>query len=641
MCGIGGMIAASAIPNVQARLKSIQASLQHRGPDDSGVFVDEQGAALAHVRLSIFDPEHGQQPLTAGQGRYTIVFNGAIYNYLELRRELVQKGCKIQSFCDTEVLLHAFIQWGPQCLARLNGMFAFCIWDSHSKTAFVARDRVGIKPLYYHLSPQGLTFGSEIKAILASGMYQPKASQEAISDYLTLQFVLGEHTLFDGINKLEPGHWMTTKFVGGRVETHIERYWDIPTEPDESLSEDYCIDRLSELIDDSVRLRLRSDVAVGAHLSGGLDSSTIVGVAKSLLGEADFNSFTGYFAEAPEFSEIEYARIVAKESSVLENEVLVSGEGFESFLPKILYHMDEPAAGPGVIPQYFVSQAAGRKVKVVLGGQGGDELFVGYARYLLAYLEESLRGAIFESSDRKIHVATLSSLIESLPVLSTYVPLMQKFWATGLFEDSASRYLRLIDRSDDVANYISGDMLSYRANTESRFLDVFNKPGLKSLVNKMTNFELQTSLTSLLQVEDRTSMAASLESRVPLLDHRIVEFMFQVSPMIKFKGGRLKHLFSESVRNKVPAEILNRKTKMGFPVPLQHWFQGSAKEFVEDTLLGPQAQQRGLYDTAQVSKLIRNEGKFSRTVWGLLCLELWHQIFIDQSMGFDAINPGS
>lgn len=629
MCGIGGILVTSKLEDMSARLERMQSAMQHRGPDDSGIYLDAHRIGLAHVRLAIFDPEHGKQPLSAAQDRYTIVFNGAIYNYLELRRELAGLGHQIRSFCDTEVLLHAYIEWGPACLERLNGMFAFCVWDSVEQTAFLARDRVGIKPLYYVADAQRMVFASEIKAIIASGLYQPRASQEGISDYLALQFVMGQSTLFDGVQKLEPGHYAHVNFSGDRVKVTTKRYWDVPTEVDADLSEEYCIDRLTELIEDSIRLRLRSDVSLGAHLSGGLDSSAIVCIAKALLGTGDFHTFTGYFAESEEFSETEYAKVAAEESGALYNEILISGAGFEEFLPKILYHMDEPAAGPGVIPQYFVSQYASTKVKVALGGQGGDELFVGYARYLLAYLEESLKGAIFESSDDKRHVTTLASIIESLPVLNTYVPLMKKFWAEGLFEDPAARYFRLVDRSDDVSRYISADALAGRSGTYERFKTCFDKPGLQSLVNKMSNFELQTSMTSLLQVEDRTSMAASLESRVPLLDHRIVEHMFKISPLIKFKNGKLKHVFRESIQHKIPPKILNRKNKMGFPVPLQHWFHGQSKEFVEETLLGKLAADRGLYNVEEVGKLIRSEGKFSRTVWGLLCLELWHQIYID------------
>ena len=468
MCGIGGILAPSLMSDVSGRLARMQRSMAHRGPDDQGTFVDPAGAGLAHVRLAIFDPEHGQQPITAGD-RYTIVFNGAIYNYLELRRELTDRGHRIRSYCDTEVLLHAYIEWGESCVQRLNGMFAFCVWDSLERTAFIARDRLGIKPLYYYAGQDRLIFSSEIKAIAASGLYDPGVDEDSLGDYLRLQFVLGDATLFAGISKLEPGHYMQVALSSGRPIIACTRYWDVPAQVDESLTEPYCIDRLTELVEDAVRLRLRSDVAIGAHLSGGLDSSTIVCIAKSLLGSAELNTFTGYFAESPEYSEVEYAQACAAEAQASYNEILITGQGFDQFLPEIIYHMDEPAAGPGVIPQFFVSQHAAKKVKVVLGGQGGDELFVGYARYLVAYLEESLRGAIFESADSKRHVATLTSIIESLPVLQTYVPLMQKFWAKGLFEPAAQRYLRLIDRSEDIVPYLSGDTAAARLGTADRF----------------------------------------------------------------------------------------------------------------------------------------------------------------------------
>ena len=297
-----------------------------------------------------------------------------------------------------------------------------------------------------------------------------------------------------------------------------------------------------------------------------------------------------------------------------------------------MYYMDEPLAGPGVIPQYYVSKLAAQHVKVVLGGQGGDELFIGYARYLAAYLEKCLSGAIFETAHQNPYAVTLESIVPNLPLLQTYKPMLQGLWREGLFESPDRRYFKLIDRSEGMSHLFSPDLLNSDYVPFDSFLKIFNREGVDSMINKMTYFDLKGSLPALLHVEDRTSMAASIESRVPLLDHRIVEFMARIPPNIKFAGGRMKHLFKEAVRNTVPSQIFERKDKMGFPTPLTQWTKGVAREFVRNTLLSDRSRQRGLYNVPAIEAAIENGGEFGRVVWGLLCLELWHRIYIDGDM---------
>jgi asparagine synthase (glutamine-hydrolysing) len=376
-------------------------------------------------------------------------------------------------------------------------------------------------------------------------------------------------------------------------------------------------------------MHLRSDVPLGAHLSGGLDSSVIVCIAADLLKGERIKTFTGAFPEGPQFDETNYAKTVATFADTDYKEIYISGSDLSEVLPRLMYYMDEPLAGPGLIPQYYVSKLASEHVKVVLGGQGGDELFIGYARYLLAYLEKSLSGAIFKNVEHNPYTVTLESIIPNLPLLQTYQPMIQSLWKDGLFDSPDRRYFKLIDRSAGMSHLFNPSGFIGGYSPFESFQKIFNREGLHSMVNQMTYFDLKGSLPALLHVEDRTSMAASIESRVPLLDHRIIEFMAHIPPNIKFSGGRMKHIFKESVRNTVPTQILERKDKMGFPTPLSQWSKGVAKSFIRDTLLSDKVKHRGIFNFSEIEKVMESENEFGRVVWGLLCLELWHRIYID------------
>lgn len=602
--------------------------LSHRGPDDSGRYIDDR-IALGHRRLSIIDPERGKQPMISECGRFTVVFNGAIYNYLEIRRELLSKGHPIHSYSDTEVILYSFREWGPECVHRFLGMFAFAIWDNVLKVLFCARDRIGIKPFYYRFDGETLVFASEIKAVLAATAAAPSVDADGLKDYLTFQFCLGSKTLFKDIFKLEPGHSLTACFTGDRLELKTCGYWDLRYDIDEEHDHPWFVDHLSRLIEDATRIHLRSDVPLGAHLSGGLDSSAIVCLAARMLQGERLQTFSGAFQEGTQFDETGYAKEVADFVGAEYHEIYVPGQELADILPRLMYFMDEPAAGPGLVPQYYVSRLAARHVKVVLGGQGGDELFIGYARYLVAYLERCLFGAIYETAHRSRFAVTLESIVPNLPILQAYAPMLQDLWSKGLFDSPDRRYFKLINRSEGMAGFFSADLVHTDYSPFAAYQSIFNREGLHSLINRITYFDLKGQLPALLHVEDRTSMAASIESRVPLLDHRIVEFMASIPPNIKFAGGRMKHLFKEAVKNLLPPAIINRKDKMGFPVPFSQWTKGVAKEFVRTTLLSDRARQRGIYNVAEVENAVDNEKEFGRVVWGLLCLELWFRIFID------------
>jgi asparagine synthase (glutamine-hydrolysing) len=359
--------------------------------------------------------------------------------------------------------------------------------------------------------------------------------------------------------------------------------------------------------------------------------STIVTALAATQSAGALRTFTGTFREGPEFDERVYAREVSQLYGTERHEVVCTADDMVELLPLLVYHMDEPAAGPGLLPQYLVSRLAAGHVKVVLGGQGGDEIFGGYARYQVAYLEQALKGAIFETAEEGKHIVSLSSIVRHLPSLRAYGPMIQQFWRQGVFQPMDRRYFDLINRSGGVLGLFSRDFRATYQPEEifSRFQTVFNHPDTLSYYNKMTHFDLVAGLPALLQVEDRVSMAASLESRVPLLDYRIVDLISRMTPAMKFKGGELKHILKKATKDLVPARIRARKDKMGFPVPIHLWARGPARDFFNDVLLSSTARTRGLLNPRTVTQLMRNESAFGRRLWGLLNLELWLREFID------------
>lgn len=627
MCGIAGIVGNNDPGRLRERIESMMAVMSHRGPDDEGAWFEETGVCgLGHKRLSIIDPEHGHQPLSNQGGSLWIVFNGCIYNYADVAHNLRQRGHHFSTHSDTEVIVHAYEEWGPDCVHHFNGMWAFAVWDDRHKSLFCSRDRLGIKPFYYVWQAESFAFASEIKALLpqVSGPVEPDL--ESLRQYLTFQFCLGEATLFKGIRKLEPGHNLLLK--PGQAP-QITRYWDVSFQIDFEHNEKYFVERLEGLLQDSVRLRLRSDVPLGAHLSGGLDSSTVVCRARPLLGDSSLKVFCGGFDEGSDFNETPYAKAVAEAAGVDYHEILIGPSEFRDSIEKVIWQMDEPAAGPGVFPQYWVSKLAAEHVKVVLGGQGGDEIFIGYARYLVAYLEECIKGAVADTADRADYVATLGSIVPNLRYLQNYVPMLRSFWKVGLFEEPARRYFQLMDRFSGVKRLLADDLTMDTARTFEEFQATFNVPGAAAMTNRMLYFDLKTHLQSLLHVEDRTSMAWGLESRVPLLDHRLIELMSSIPPVVKFRNGEPKYLFRKAIGNLVPRQVLERTDKMGFPVPLHKWFKNELKDFVSDILLSRSSCQRGLFDPAALETALASELPFSRAIWGALCLEIWYRQFID------------
>lgn len=633
MCGICGIVGGEArSPESERIVSTMMECLSHRGPDDEGMMKDNS-FIFGHKRLSIIDLDYGRQPMRSDSGDITLIFNGEIYNYVELRQELARKGIHFKTFSDTEVLLRLYEAEGEDCLNRLNGMFAFAIFDKRKNLFFAARDHFGIKPFYYYTFPDGsIIFASEIKALLKHPSVHAVAETEAVQEYLTFQFCLNSKTLFKDIKKLEPGQILLWNPDKNR-ETVIKTYWKQTYEVDVYHTEEYFLDKLLILLEDSIRQQLRSDVPLGAYLSGGIDSSTVATLAGMQYGKG-FQCFTGKFSEGPSYDESRYARIVSDSINATLHTIVPTADDFVRLMPKLIYHLDEPVAGPGTFPQYMVSELASKNVKVVLGGQGGDEVFGGYARYLIAYLEQCLKGAIYETQEEGQHIVTLHSIIQSLPLLREYVPMLKEFWRGDLFEHMDSRYFRLIDRSHDLQTLLSEDMknLYDKDLMFENFKTLFNNSGTKSYVNKMLNFDQKTLLPALLQIEDRVSMAVSLESRVPLLDYRIAELANSMPPSLKFKEGKIKHSLREAMKNLLPKEISSRRDKMGFPVPLKEWMtKGSVHDFIRDTLLSRSSKERGVFNIKELEKSIEKEKSFGRQIWGALCMELWYQVFIDKN----------
>lgn len=629
MCGIVGITSTSPVKGLPEQLGRMLAPIAHRGPDGNGTWIDPVGhCGLGHQRLAIIDPQGGHQPISNEDDSLWIIFNGCIYNYRELQRTLRDAGHHFKTGTDTEVILHAYEQWGEDCVSQFNGMWAFAIYDTRKKTLFCSRDRLGVKPFYYCRSGDRFLFASEIKALLASGDVAAQPDEDGLRQYLTFQYCLGDRTLFKSVRRLSPGHNLTIEADG---RERLREFWDLRFEIDESHDEPYFVERLRELLEDAVRLRLRSDVPLGAHLSGGLDSSIVVGLARHLLGDAPLSTFTGAFREGTAFDETRYARLVAEKAKTRYHETYIGSADFSECIEKIIWHMDEPAAGPGVFPQYLISKMAASQVKVLLGGQGGDELFIGYARYLVAYLEECIKGAIEKTAQRGRYVATLETIVPSLPSLETYIPMLKSFWSRGLFEEPSRRYFALMDRFADSQALLSPDYKADSEKTYGEFREEFEGHGASAMINRILRFDLKTHLQALLHVEDRTSMAWGLESRVPLLDYRLVELMASIPPVIKFRNGMLKYLFRKAVRELAPREILERTDKMGFPVPLAEWSRGELRDFIAGILQSRACRQRGLINPQAVDAAIAGASAYSRGLWGALCLEIWFQQFIDGS----------
>lgn len=632
MCGIAGFVLFGTDPYTRAAaaLRAMSSLIAHRGPDGQGEWTSADAhVGLVHRRLAIIDlSANGAQPMHGPNGT-VITYNGEIYNYIELREEL-SAGWQFRSASDTEVILAAYAKWGDDCVSHLRGMFAFAIWDETNHKLFAARDRFGIKPFYYTQQGGRLFFASEAKALLPF-LPDIRTDSSALAEYLTFQYTIGARTLFEGIDTLLPGHMLVV--ANGNIV--VRRYWDVQYEVDFDHSPRFFEARFKELLTDSMNVHLRSDVPVGGYVSGGLDSS-LVALLASRHDHRNRQAFHGRFMEHPGYDESRYAREVTDQAGMSLHVADITAADFHRHVGDVIYHLDFPVAGPGSFPQFMVSALAAKHLKVVLGGQGGDELLGGYARYLVAYFEQSIKAAMDGTYRQGNYVVTIESIVPNLGLLREYKPMIKEFWREGLFDDLDKRYFRLVDRSTDMVGEVDWSSLD-KAHVFEAFRGIFNNQDnvrKEAYFDKMTHFDFKCLLPALLQVEDRMSMAHGLESRVPFLDHPLVEFLATVPADIKFRGGQMKQLMKTAYRDTLPKSVLERRDKMGFPVPLKEWFEGPLKAFVAGVFDQQRSRKRAYFNTDVVLANFQGASQFSRKTWGLLSLELWHQRFHDRASEF-------
>ena len=631
MCGIAGIVSAERLaPEDRDRAIAMRDVIAHRGPDDAGLFVDDR-AALAHRRLSIVDLRAGHQPLANERDNAWIVFNGEIYNHAQIRPELESAGHVYRTRSDTETIVHAYEQWGDACVDRFRGMFAFAIWDAPRKRLLLARDRLGVKPLYWAQAGARLLFGSEIKSILASGLVRAEANDAALPELLGTRYLSGTETLFKGIHRLLPGH--TLVFENGAVR--IRQYWDIPTGERHPavarLSEADAVARFRELLEESVRIRLMSDVPLGMFLSGGLDSSAIAALMARQI-DRPLQTFSVAFKERS-FSELEYARQVSTAIGADAHEVVIDDRDFFGALPRLIWHEDEPIAHPSSVPLYFVSELAATHVKVVLTGEGSDELLAGYGKYPRA-LVNWRAGSAYRAVPEALRGWIASSLVPQLPGrLARYAKrsflAMDRTPEAMFFDNFAS--IGLQRQSALLSPAVAAGARADRAYGPSRAY--FDRPnGNSTTLDRLLYTDLKTYLVELLMKQDQMSMAASIESRVPFLDHHLVEFAAALPGRMKLRGFTTKWILREAVQAILPESILTRR-KMGFPVPFALWMKGPWQSVARDVLLDKRTRERGIIEPRAIEELISSHASGAQeggdAIWSLLNLELWHRTFVD------------
>ena len=645
MCGICGVI--DFHKRRQITLKMIvdmTTSLRHRGPDAEGYLVGGNSSytpiyrpsdfaatrksqpfdvALGHRRLSIIDLSTGHQPMTNEDGTIWIIFNGEIYNYQQLRAELLQKGHQFKTNSDTEVIIHTYEEYGEDCPIHLNGMFAFAIWDTKREKLFLARDRVGIKPLVYTEVNGFFLFGSELKSVLASGLIKPETDNVALHHYLTYQYVPPPMTMFKGIQKIPPGYFLI--YANNKIT--LKQYWDVTFEDKLDKGIEFYKSRIRELLEDSVKIRLMSDVPLGAFLSGGIDSSTVVAMMSQASKESVKTFSIGF--EEKSYNEVDYARIIAKKFQTDHHEFIVTPQDMLGSLPTLIEQFDEPFADSSAIPTFMVSKLARQHVTVVLSGDGGDEIFAGYPRYQLMRLlmavnimPKRLNETLFPAFRRILKIMpkrynNLSQRLARNLILALKSDLEKFFYIVSSFKPEAKQQLYSADFTQAICHNREIDF----------FNDTLKHCHVKDFINKLLFLEFKTFLTNDILVKvDITSMANSLEVRVPILDHRIVEFMATVPFKYKFSGLTTKYILKKLLTDLLPKEILYRKKK-GFHVPIREWFRNELSDYLRDILLSQSFKERGYFNSEYVEQLIEKHqaavSDYSHPLWALLNLELW------------------
>jgi asparagine synthase (glutamine-hydrolysing) len=627
VCGICGKLIFDPQAQVQSSLmKTMADTIVHRGPDDEGYYLSGQ-VGFGFRRLSIIDLSTGRQPLSNEDGTVWIAFNGEIYNYQELRRDLLTKGHVFRTQSDTEVIVHLYEEHGEGCVEKLRGMFAFALWDERRKTLFLARDRVGIKPLYYRLTKDSLIFASEIKAILADPEANPEILPGMIDRFLTFNYVPGEETLFKDIYKLGPGCSMTVR--NGTV--NIRQYWDLCFTPSSRTLRQAESD-LMELLEESVRLHMISDVPVGFLLSGGVDSTAMLGLAVGKT-EHSLSSYTLGFSAPGITDERPYARLAAQTYGSEHHEMTITSQDFRDFMPKYVWHMEEPVCEPPAVALYYVSKLAKDYVKVLISGEGGDEAFAGYPNYRTMLWMERLKSVLgpftplFSSC-----VSFLNSHLLHSGRVANYAPLLDIPFESYYYSRTSHPFTFFNCRfrefySKDFAHHVNKER---SASVVKKYL--FNGTG-KGKVNKMLYVDTKTWLPDdLLLKADKMTMANSVELRVPLLDHKVLEFAASLPGSFKVRGFTTKYIAKRTLARRVPREILDRK-KTGFPVPYSDWMRTELREWLLGILLDRESLARGYFVRKALENLLEenlHSGRFSKEIFSLVTLELWHRAFLEK-----------
>lgn len=623
MCGIFGCV---SLQKAGIDYKKFTNTLFHRGPDDSGFYTDDY-IDMGHRRLSIIDVEGGHQPILNQNNDMAIIFNGEIYNYQELRRELQEKGYVFTTHGDTETILHAYAEWGENCVLRLNGMFSFAIWNKTSKKLFLARDRLGIKPLFYCYHNDSLYFSSEIKAITADTTIRLQINDTALAGFFTLSYIPAPYTIYKNIHKLLPGHTLT--WSDGRYS--IKKYWDIHFIPDRSKTEMYYMDGILEHFRKSVKSHMISDVPIGAFLSGGVDSSAVVAfMSKSAT--SPVNTFCIGFGgtKGGYLDERVYAEMVAKKFSTRHKQLEVTPSLY-GILDKIINAFDEPFADDSSIPSYFVSKIAQENVKVVLSGLGGDELFAGYERYLGFRLQ-----SIYNNVPYFIRKNIISKLVDRLPERSDghyTINHMKRFARGGLLEPDKCYLSYISILSDDIRSRLFADRARFNDNYNTcaelmmGYFNSDNVHGRKDSLDRALYCDIKTYLPDdILALSDRVSMQHSLEVRVPFIDHEFMEFCATIPPEIRLKGFKKKYLLKKALSEILPKEVINHR-KQGFVGPTASWMKSDLKQVIIDSLSRKELDKHGYIQYDTVSRILDEHfsGKqlHDKLIWSLLIYQKW------------------
>ncbi|HVT98070.1 MAG TPA: asparagine synthase (glutamine-hydrolyzing) [Acidobacteriaceae bacterium] len=629
MCGICGKFNFDrARPVSSGLLKRMAGTIAHRGPDDEGYHLSGP-VGLGFRRLSIIDLATGHQPLSNEDGTVWIVFNGEIYNFEELRNDLLARGHLFRTRTDTEVIVHLYEEYGPACVEKLRGMFGFAIWDERQQTLMLARDRVGIKPLYYAMGKDSLVFGSEIKAILADPEISARVRPEIVDRFLTFYFVPGEDTLFENVLKLRPGCYMTVR--AGKAEVH--QYWDLTFNPTPKSAAD-AERELVELLDECVRLHMISDVPVGVLLSGGVDSTAMVSFTSNKT-DHRLGSFTLGFGGTEVPDERPYARMAAERYGTNHHEMTISAEDFRDFLPNYAWYMEEPVCEAPAVALYYITKLARESVTVLISGEGGDEAFAGYQTYRGVQWVERLKRALGPLKGPLSSAALGANGLLKNPRIAKYAPLFGQSFEDYYYSRSSGPD-SFFNRN--VGTLYSSDFagISDKSFATRPMKEIMASSRGVGLVNRMLYVDTKSSLPDdLLLKADKMTMANSIELRVPFLDHKLLEFAASLPESLKVHGLTTKYIAKRALSNRIPEPILKRR-KAGFPVPFGAWMRKELKPFVHEVLLDRTTIERGYFNTASVENLLRaNEesGRYSKEVLSLLTLELWHRAFLTSNTG--------